>query len=200
MTTLILLCLLWCILHSLLITRTASEWFRKKGGPYQGLYRIGYILFSTISLIPVLWYMYSLDQRLLFTWHGLWRLPQILLLLYSAILFYGGMRAYNTDYFLGLQQWRDYRSRKPGTPLPFRRDGVLRVVRHPWYSGGIAVLWSIGPITDITLVSKLILSGYLIIGTLLEERKLKIELGDEYGKYCRQVPMLIPWKGIVRGE
>lgn len=200
MTTLIVLWLLWCILHSLLITRTVSEWFKKKGGPYQGLYRIVYILLSTISLIPVLWYTYSLDQRLLFTWHGLWRLPQILLLLYSAVLFYGGMRIYNTDYFLGLQQWRDYRNRKPGAPRPFCRDGVLRMVRHPWYSGGITLLWSIGPITDMTLISKLILSCYLIIGTLLEERKLKIEFSDEYGKYCREVPMLIPWKGFVRGK
>jgi protein-S-isoprenylcysteine O-methyltransferase Ste14 len=42
-----------------------------------------------------------------------------------------------------------------------------------------------------------ILSGYLVIGTLLEERKLVLEFGDKYKLYQRQVSMFIPlrWLG-----
>jgi protein-S-isoprenylcysteine O-methyltransferase Ste14 len=75
---------------------------------------------------------------------------------------------------------------------------VLRYVRHPWYSSGLPILWTVGPITDANLLTRIILSLYLVIGTLLEERKLLHEIGESYRSYCRQVPMLIPWKGRVK--
>ncbi len=198
MTTLALLWIAWCALHSLLITGSLNRWIRKKGGLLHGSYRIIYILFSCISLIPVLWYQYSLPQQLIFSWHGIWRIPQATLLLYALILFYGGKFAYDTDYFLGLSQWRDYRLNQETAHLPFACQGILRYVRHPWYSGGIALIWGFGPLTDVTLTVRIILTLYFIIGTLLEERKLVRELGEPYRNYCRQVPMLIPWRGRVQ--
>jgi len=83
-------------------------------------------------------------------------------------------------------------------PLPFSCNGILQYVRHPWYSGGLAFLWGLGPLTDVTLMVRIILSLYLIIGTLLEERKLIRELDQPYRNYCHQVPMLIPWRGRVK--
>jgi protein-S-isoprenylcysteine O-methyltransferase Ste14 len=197
MFTLALLWLCWCTLHSLLITGRLNAWINKKGGFLRGSYRIVYILFSIFSLIPVLWYQYALPQKLLFAWQGWWRLPQFCLLLYALVLFWYGKKNYDMDYFLGLTQWRQYRRGKSPRILPFRCAGVLQYVRHPWYSGGIALLWALGPITDAGLLGKSILSVYLIIGTMLEERKLKRELGEVYKRYCQQVPMLIPWKGKV---
>jgi protein-S-isoprenylcysteine O-methyltransferase Ste14 len=46
----------------------------------------------------------------------------------------------------------------------------------------------------VSLVSKLVLSVYIIIGTLLEEQKLIREIGEPYRAYRKKVPMLIPWK------
>jgi len=197
MLTLALLWISWCILHSLLITTTVNNWFKRKGGLHLGLYRLGYILFSILSLAPILWYQYTLPGQLLFSWPGYWRLPQFCLLIYALILFWSGKKNYDMDFFLGLTQWRDYKQGRPSPRLPFRCSGALQYVRHPWYSGGIAILWALGPITDVSLVSKSILTLYLIVGTLLEERKLSQELGEIYNNYCRQVPMLIPWKGKV---
>ncbi len=197
MLFLALLWISWCILHSLLITSTVNSWFKKKGGLYLGLYRPGYILFSILTLIPILYYQYTLPQRLLFSWHGYRRLLQFFLLSYAVILFWYGKKNYDMAFFLGLSQWRDYRTGKPTRQFPFRCSGVLQYVRHPWYSGGIALLWALGPITDAGLLVKSILTVYLIIGTLLEERKLRHELGTEYEHYCSQVPMLVPWRGKV---
>lgn len=197
MITLALLWIFWCLLHSLLITTTVNNWFRKKGGLHLGLYRIGYILLSILSLIPVLLYQYGMPQRVLFSWHGSMRPVQLLLLAYALILFWYGKKNYDMNFFLGLSQWRDYRRGRPPRQLPFRCSGALRFVRHPWYSGGIALLWALGPITDAGLLARSILTVYLIIGTLLEERKLSRELGPDYEDYRRQVPMLIPWKGKV---
>ena len=197
MITLALLWITWCCLHSLLITTSVNNWFKKKGGPYLGLYRLGYILFSILSFVPVLYYQYTLPQQLLFSWEGYRRLIQFVLLLYAVILFWYGKKNYDMNFFLGLTQWRDYQAGKAQQQLPFRCSGILLYVRHPWYSGGIALLWAMGPITDAGLLGKSILTLYLIIGALLEEQKLQNELGTVYRHYCRQVPMLIPWKGRV---
>lgn len=177
---------------------TVRTWFSKKGGLLLAIYRLGYVIFSFVTLIPVLSYMQLQPQQALFTYHGLWHIPQLLLLGYAGFMFYSGTKVYDTGYFLGLSQWMDYRVGKQTAPLPFRDTGILSHVRHPWYSGGLALLWGIGPITDLTLASKIVLTLYLIIGTLLEEKKLKRELGSQYNRYCQEVPMLIPWKIMVQ--
>jgi methanethiol S-methyltransferase len=38
-----------------------------------------------------------------------------------------------------------------------------------------------------------VLTVYVIIGTLFEEKKLVLEIGDYYIKYQLEVPMLIPF-------
>ena len=80
--------------------------------------------------------------------------------------------------------------------MPFKTRGILEYVRHPWYTGGILLVWGFGDITDVSLVLKVILSSYFIIGTILEERKLVAEIGEPYREYCQRVPMLIPWKRV----
>lgn len=197
MKLLALLWISWCILHSLLITGRLNTWIRRKGGLLLGTYRLGYVLFSLVSLIPILWYQYSLPQQHIFSFTGPWRILQAVLLLYALMMFYTGKKVYDTDYFLGISQWHSYRSNQQPQPVPFACQGVLRYVRHPWYSGGLAFLWGLGPLTDVTMLVRIILSLYLVIGTLLEEQKLNRELGASYQNYCRQVPMLIPWRGRV---
>jgi len=44
----------------------------------------------------------------------------------------------------------------------------------------------------------MLLTAYLILGTLLEEQRLIAELGDQYRVYRRSVPMLIPRLGGAR--
>ncbi|WP_028585910.1 methyltransferase family protein [Desulfogranum mediterraneum] len=187
---------LWCTLHSLLITPTAQQRICGDHPRLQAGYRLGYICFALISLLPLLWYQQQLPQRQIFSFSGLWRLPQVLLLSYGLWMFVAGARAYDLAFFLGLRQWRAHRQ---GEPLErrFQENGILGSIRHPWYSGGIALLWGMEPVTDLTLPVRLLLSGYLLVGTLLEERRLKQELGTPYRDYCRRVPMLFPWKGIL---
>jgi len=193
--TLALLWICWCALHSLLITGRLNRWIQKKGGFLQGAHRLFYVVFSFLSLIPVLWYQFSLEQKLLFSWQGAGRIPQAILLVYAAIMFYGGKKVYDTSYFLGIRQWKNYRKKKKSQSLPFSSKGILRYVRHPWYSGSLALLWGMGPITDVTVLARTLLSLYLVIGTFLEEQKLTQQIGAPYRKYCEQVPMLIPWRG-----
>jgi protein-S-isoprenylcysteine O-methyltransferase Ste14 len=189
--------LIWCILHSLLITQKINERVKVRGGLLQGSYRLLYSLFSFFTLIPLLWYQYSLPQEILFSWSGWLRIPWALLLLYASLLCYGGSQVYDIKYLIGIRQWQNYQRREEAPTLPFRADGALAYVRHPWYSSALPLLWIMGPVTDVNLPVRIILTLYVIIGTLLEERKLVQELGEPYKRYQQQVPMLIPWQGRV---
>lgn len=188
----------WCILHSLLISGRINEFIRQKGGLLQGSYRLLYNLFSLLSLLPLLCYQYSLPQEVLFSWSAYLRLPQSILPGYALLMLYAGRKVYDTAYLIGIRQWKSYKQGQELPALPFTCEGALAYVRHPWYSSGLVLLWTLGPITDSNLPTRIILSLYFIIGTLLEERKLLRELGEPYKSYQRQVPMLIPWKGRVR--
>lgn len=194
MQLLIVFWLVWCAMHSLLITTCVKRWFERRGGAWVGLYRIGYVCFALGTLLPLLWYTASLPQQPFSTLPHWLRGVQWVLLLYAIVLFIGGLRVYDLQVFLGLRQWLDYRAGQTSVSQPFKKAGILRYVRHPWYSGGIALLWSLPTLTDVTLITRLILSGYLIAGALLEERKLRESLGEPYRLYCQEVPMLVPWK------
>ena len=114
--------------------------------------------------------------------------------LYALIMLVGGLWAYDVQSFLGLRQWRDFRQGQTAAPPLFQQTGILQVVRHPWYSGGIALLWSLPGFTDVTLLVRILLTVYLVAGAWLEERKLHHTFGAPYRSYCQDVPMLVPWK------
>lgn len=194
MIILALLWIAWCVQHSLLINRVAHDLAKRILGAGFPLYRLFYVGFSILSLVPVLWYQYTLPSQLIVAGTWPWRMGQVVLLVYAGFMFYAGARVYDMGYFLGLSQLRNFRKQKKSVSLPFHSDGILAHVRHPWYSGGIALLWGIGSCTDVYLLTRLILTAYLVLGTLLEETRLEKELGEQYIAYRRKVPMLIPGK------
>lgn len=184
----------WCTLHSLLIAAPVSRWFETRGGAWHGLYRLGYVAVAVATLVPLLWYTNTLPQQPIGT-PAVWvRVAQSALFVFALTLFAGGARVYDLRGFLGLRQWQAYRAGRPIAPPAFTTSGILRSVRHPWYSGGIALLWALPDLTDVSLTVRSILSLYLVVGAWLEERKLLVALGEPYRIYCRQVPMFIPWK------
>lgn len=194
MIVLATLWIIWCILHSLLISRAAHGVVLRFFTPLYPFYRIFYVVFSLLSLLLVLWYQFSLPYQVILPSDWLLISGQVGLLLYAGYMFWAGSRAYDMRYFLGLAQWRNYSIHTKEEPLPFHTEGILSYVRHPWYSGGIAFLWGVGSVTDVYLLTRIILTIYILVGTLLEESRLKKELGEQYREYCRNVPMLIPWK------
>ena len=74
-------------------------------------------------------------------------------------------------------------------------SGVLSVIRHPWYTGLVLLLWARD--LDVSgLVASGVLTVYILVGTLLEERKLVREFGDAYRGYQRRVSMFVPIKWL----
>jgi protein-S-isoprenylcysteine O-methyltransferase Ste14 len=194
MVLLIVLWVGWCALHSLLITSPVRRWCERRGGWMRGGYRLAYTAVSLVTLVPVVWYGQTLPQTPLFDPPLWFRLVQGLLLVIALVLFIGGARAHDLGGFLGLRQWRDHRAgREPEAPL-LHTGGILARVRHPGYGGGLALLWGLPELTGASLVTRLILSAYLVIGARLEERKLIGLHGEAYRAYRRRVPMFFPWR------
>ena len=185
----------WCVLHSLLITAKVNDLVRRRGGAVRGSARLVYNAVATVTLAPLVWYQFSLPAATIFAWSGPWRAAQVLLLAYALVMAVSGKRSYEMGHFLGTAQWRAYREDREPSELPFRTNGALRWVRHPWYSGGILLIWA-RPLDMSAVVTNVIISAYFVVGAVLEERRLVSQFGQEYIDYKQSVSMFLPIKWI----
>ncbi|MBI4289993.1 MAG: isoprenylcysteine carboxylmethyltransferase family protein [Betaproteobacteria bacterium] len=78
--------------------------------------------------------------------------------------------------------------------LPLAVRGPYRWIRHPLYTCILLLLWCYPDLSGDRLLLNLMLTIWVVLGSVLEERDLVSRFGDQYMKYQREVPMLIPWR------
>jgi len=178
---------LWCVWHSLLATHRWREWVRRLFPRWHVFSRALYVAGSTLTLAVLMVWILSLPERMLWDWTGVWAYARWLGLAEAAFLFWTGLRAHDNRHFLGLSQLRDHALGRETAEPPFRADGILAVIRHPWYSGTLLLLVFCLPWTDVNLVWRGVFFAYTLIGCELEERKLVRDLGAPYADYRRRV-------------
>lgn len=71
-------------------------------------------------------------------------------------------------------------------------SGFYRLVRHPLYLFSLILFWLFPRMTDLTFAFFLAATFYFILGTIPEEQKLLATFGEQYRRYRREVPWLIP--------
>jgi len=189
-----ILWILWCSLHSLLISSFFVARMRAIWAEKFAYYRLTYNVFSLLTLIPVVVFQQFLPEEIIFSWSGPWLVLKSGMYLVSFVLFYGGYRVFDLRYVLGTKQIDEMREGRETEAMDLSTTGILEYVRHPWYSGAILLVWAFGSISDVSLVSKIVLTAYIIIGTFLEEKKLIHDIGEPYLEYRKRVPMFIPWR------
>lgn len=188
--------ILWCAQHSTLISTTVTEYVRNWLGDGFRFYRLFYNAVSLVTLIPLATYSHAIRQPPVFRWEGPLMIVQILLLAASIYLFVAGGKHYSWAQFLGIAQiraWKADGSLSKGDS--FVVSGIHRVIRHPWYLGGILIVWS-QDLSVSTILINMVISLYFMIGAVLEERKLVREFGDKYREYQGTVSMLLPWRWL----
>jgi protein-S-isoprenylcysteine O-methyltransferase Ste14 len=191
-----LIWLMWCFLHSALISLTVTGYLKHRLGDRFRYYRLVYNGFALVTLIPVFLYAHSVQTEPLFSWQGYWRIGQVLLLAASLFLFLAGGRNYDGLTFLGVRQIKERHSCMGlSETCGLDTRGILGVVRHPWYAGGMMIVWA-GDLDVSAIITNLIITGYFIVGTLLEERKLSIEFPDAYKEYQQKVSMFFPYQWL----
>jgi protein-S-isoprenylcysteine O-methyltransferase Ste14 len=196
----VLLSILWmgyCALHSALISTTFTDFVKRALGERSRYHRVFFNLFSVASIIPLLIYSRSSSSGIepLFAWEGTLRIVQYALIGAAAILILSVGSRYSMSRFLGIEQIRGRAGGGMTEGGGLDSSGILGVIRHPWYVAVFILLWA-GDFTPSKIIINVILSGYLVIGTLLEERKLVLEFGDRYRKYQAEVAMFIPLKWL----
>jgi methanethiol S-methyltransferase len=197
-TTLIILWIVWCAIHSGMISLTLNAYLKIKFGRYYKFYRLFYNLVALITLIPLFLYSQSLKGPVLFQWEGYMTFIQFSLLAIVITLFIAGGIKYDMLQFSGIRQIKSGKSHSALSESgEINTSGILSLTRHPWYLAGIIFIWvAYREMYVSTLIVNILLTIYLVIGTMLEERRLITEFGDSYRDYMRRVSMLFPSKWI----
>jgi protein-S-isoprenylcysteine O-methyltransferase Ste14 len=189
---------LWCLLHSAMISLTVTRYLKRCAPDKYRYYRLFFNCIALLTLIPVIWYTFSLQTEAVFDWHGYLRPVQVILIGTGVMLFFLGVRKYDARRFLGLSQLNETESSMGITQSgELNTSGILAVMRHPWYAGLLLILWA-RPMDISTLILNSVFSLYLFFGAYLEERKLLNEFGKNYRQYQHNVSMLLPVKWLLK--
>ena len=112
-----------------------------------------------------------------------------------AIVLYTTFLIDHFDLF-GLRQVFLHLRGREYTPVPFMERSLYKWVRQPMMIGFIIASWSTPVMTAGHLLFAIGITGYIFIGTFMEERDLVAGLGEDYRSYRRRTPMFLPrpWK------
>ncbi|MDP3581199.1 MAG: NnrU family protein [Ignavibacteria bacterium] len=193
----LVLSLLWvgyCALHSFLISIRFTNFITRLLKNYYAFYRLFYVLFSLVLLVLLINFTSQLDNEIIISYSSPWSIIRYILM-YGSLLAFIWAFFFNYDplSFFGIRQILNFGKVKEVNPSDeIKRNGLLGLIRHPMYLCLIIYLWS-QTFKKIDIIVNVVLTIYVIIGTLLEEKKLVLEFGDAYVKYQKEVPMLIPF-------
>jgi methanethiol S-methyltransferase len=147
-----------------------------------------------LALVVGLW---QTTGSALFELRGAWRwMTRGIFLLGVAGMGWSAYALRSFDLF-GWRAIRKRLSRKPTSGLRFAPSGPYLWVRHPQYSLSVLLMWSFPDMTADRLLLNLLWTAWICVGTILEERDLAADFGDDYRRYQTIVPVLLPWKGGV---
>ncbi len=183
------------LIHSWLASLRVKTWLAGRAPRWFPAYRMVYNLLAGVLLLPPLLLMWRSGSEPLWRWQGLMGALAYLLMLLAIAGFVWSLRWYDSGEFLGLRQWK--RQQHDTRDLERLHISPLhRYVRHPWYSLGLVLVWT-QDMDPARLLSAVLITLYLIVGSWLEERKLVVYHGTSYRDYLKRVPGLIPLPGRV---
>jgi protein-S-isoprenylcysteine O-methyltransferase Ste14 len=184
----------YCALHSYLISIGFTNLMTRLLKSYYAFFRLFYVLLSFILLIPLLDYTGQTHTRIILTYAQPWATVRYVLIASALVIFFWAFFFnYDSLSFFGIRQILALRrTKKADAPGILKRNGLLGIVRHPMYFALILYLWC-QTFRVMDILVNAILTIYVVIGTILEEKKLVLEFGDTYRRYRQEVPMLIPF-------
>ena len=175
-------------LHSILASSVCKDWFEKQLKGYFRYYRLFYIIFASISLIILLYWLWITPSFRFWNPGILSKISGILITITGIII----MAICIRKYLHSLQIIKT-----PGTEDPDQvlyQQGLHSYIRHPLYLGTFLFIWGtflIIPYASL-FVSYLIITVYTLVGIRYEEKKLVKVFGGNYIRYMQQVPMILP--------
>ena len=174
-------------IHSLL----ASDIIKKRVSFIGKYYRLLYNILAVVGLFAILIYSAIIPAEWFYNKTTFRKFIGLMFATYGLFIIKRAFKSYNLKDFIGVEQLsNNYKNEK------FKKDGILAYVRHPLYLGTILIIlgFFIFSPSIANLISAIINICYLFVGIWLEEQKLTTMYGDDYKRYKKETPMLIPKK------
>ena len=202
----VLICAVWAGIHSLLASGRAKDASARVAGARSrdGLYRVAYNAQSVVTVAWAARLLARLPDRGLYEvrppWSWLFRAGQV----GSLGVLFSGVRVVGVLEFAGIVPlWRALTGsgarpepEAQGPPMgadgEMETSGAFRFTRHPGNLGamGFFLLWPRMTVNRATLAALVAL--YVVLGSMHEERRLRMAYGEAFERYRQKVPFLIP--------
>jgi hypothetical protein len=203
----------FAVVHSLLATTSAKDAIATRFRFGRELYRVGYNTQALITFGALVWYIARRPKRTLYRIHGplagLLRLGQLGGIGWAVVAARatGVSTLSGADNLVAISQGMPM-SQAPAAQGPeadeagaLRIRGPFTLVRHPLNVAPLAPFWLTPHMTTRRLAFNIIATGYLIIGSVHEEKRLRHMYGEQYGEYQRSgVPFFLPSLARQRGD
>jgi methanethiol S-methyltransferase len=181
---------LFAFQHSLM----ARPWFKRAWTRFipEQVERSTYVLFSSLALIVLFWQwrpvggvVWNLqEQALRISLYTLCAMGWLIVLISTFLI--------NHFDLFGLRQVYLFLMGKEYTQLAFKTPALYRHVRHPLYLGWLFAFWATPTMTVAHLVFAIATTLYILMAIRFEEKDLIRLHGDEYLRYQKRVPMILP--------
>ena len=181
---------LFAFQHSLM----ARPWFKRVWTRFipEPVERSTYVLFSSLALIVLFWQWRPMGgmvwnveaQALRIVLYGLCAMGWMLVLISTFLI--------NHFDLFGLRQVYLFLRGKEYTKLLFGTPVLYRHVRHPLYLGWLFAFWATPTMRVPHLVFAIATTLYILMAIQFEEKDLIRAHGDEYRRYQKRVPMILP--------
>jgi protein-S-isoprenylcysteine O-methyltransferase Ste14 len=187
----VFLSVMFFLQHSIMVRRGFKQWLGKyMPNVYHNAF---YGITSAIALLLVLVF-WQKTPALATRADGIifWLLRALFFLCLAG--FFWGVKSLGSFDALGVQPLMRYISNRPNKSQQIVAKGPYRWARHPLYFFMIILIWSCPVLTLDRLIFNIMWTGWIVIGTFLEDRDLHREFGSQYREYSTRVPILIPYR------